>query len=336
MTPQDLDLATRTVLAEAGSQGLSGMVGVANVLKNRVGTGRWGDSLSSVTTAKNQFEPMAHWGTGTNNDPARFSPTSPEYQQAQRIVSAVMAGQVPDLTRGATHFYSPSGQAALGRTPPEWAQGKPTAMIGGHMFYNPDGTPSTGATPQPQISIGGAPTTPADNPLAAINSAGPASLAPQPAAPAAPAGGGMGVPAHPSTSSPAIAFGQGLFGNMLGGHGMGGAAPAGAAAGAAPPQAGILGRMLFGDGGLKGALGGIPTPNGGQGLFGGLFPHNPPLPSPPGAPISMGNTPAPGISMGAPPAPAPAPAPAAPGPQAAAGAPQGLGSLFSGLQGLFG
>lgn len=355
MTPQDLDLATRTVLAEAGSQGLPGMVAVANVLKNRVGAGKWGDNLSAVTTAKSQFEPMAHWGTGTNNDPARYSTYSPEYQQAARIVSGVMAGQIPDITNGATHFYAPVAQASLGRTPPEWASGSPTAKIGGHVFFNPDGNSSptdpNAATPGTTPSNISLPSTPADNPTAALGAAGPATGAP--AAPAAAPAAGLMVPPKPSANA-GVAFGQGLFGNMFGQHGTPTAAgtPGAPAPGqAAAPQGGILGRMLFGDGGLHGAMSSIPTPNGGQGLFGGMFPHNPALPGNPdglgangAAPISIGQPPAqpPGISMGTPSAPPAAPismgqpqgagAPAMPGAATATGA-NPLAGLFRSLFG---
>lgn len=139
-TADPFDLATRVVLAEAGADAepLS-MAAVANVIKNRVGNQSFGGDLNGVLTKKYAFEPMLHYGTGKNNDPARFDPGSSAYQQASNIVKAVFSGNAPDPTKGATHFVSPSGQSSLGREMPSWASGKPLAEIGGHQFFAPDG-----------------------------------------------------------------------------------------------------------------------------------------------------------------------------------------------------
>jgi hypothetical protein len=70
-----------------------------------------------------------------------------------------------DPTEGMTHFYSPAGQAALGRKPPAWAGGE-SVTIGGHVFNSPDDTrmaaipanaqPTQGyAVPGQPASIGG-------------------------------------------------------------------------------------------------------------------------------------------------------------------------------------
>ena len=142
-TSLDRDLAIRAVLAEAGNQGPVGQAAVAHVIRNRMAAGRYGGSdARGVVLAKNQFEPFNHFGTGHENDPARFHPSDPAYQEAGKIVDAVMTGQLRDPTGGATHFYAPVAQAQLAKSDgraltPAWAKG-PHVQIGGHMFFNPD------------------------------------------------------------------------------------------------------------------------------------------------------------------------------------------------------
>ena len=87
----------------------------------------------------------------------------------------VWSGQQPDPTGGATHFFSPSDQKALGRNPPDWATGQPLAAIGHHQFYAPNGA----VTPQAPDYLGSLAKTasqlapapqpaPQDDPLAAL------------------------------------------------------------------------------------------------------------------------------------------------------------------------
>jgi len=139
------DYAIRTVLAEAADQRPIGMAAVAHVINNRVRRGGFGEGLEGVITKPYAFEPWLHAGKGTGNDPLRYDPASPQYQTAAKIVDAVFAGQIPDPTRGATHFYSPAGQQRLAsidnrKLVPDWASSEAhRASIGGHEFYAPEG-----------------------------------------------------------------------------------------------------------------------------------------------------------------------------------------------------
>lgn len=157
-TLAERDLAVRTLLAEAGSQGDVGQAAVAHVLRNRLRHGGFGSSLAEIIRKPYQFEPWLHAGTGRGNDPLRFADDSPEYARAGQIFDAVMAGTLTDPTRGATHFYSPGAQAKLAmadnrKLVPDWATpGARTASIGGHEFYAPAGGAPQGAlTPDPQM-----------------------------------------------------------------------------------------------------------------------------------------------------------------------------------------
>ncbi len=145
LTPKGRDYAIRTVLAEAGDQGPLGMAAVGHVLNNRVRHGGFGSGLEEVITKPYQFEPWLHAGKGKGNDPLRYDSNSEQYQNAAKIVDAVFSGQIPDPTRGATHFYSPQGQAQLAsidnrKLVPDWASSEAhRASIGGHEFYAPQG-----------------------------------------------------------------------------------------------------------------------------------------------------------------------------------------------------
>jgi len=142
------DAVIRTMLSEAGNQGPTGLNAVGSVIRNRsVG----GDvSPTEVVTAKNQFEP---WNTaGGRAKMASYDPNSPAYQAAARGLDAAYFGNDP--TNGATHFYSPKAQAALGRAPPRWDDGT-GVDINGHRFFG--GAAGGERTPQPyQVAAGGA------------------------------------------------------------------------------------------------------------------------------------------------------------------------------------
>jgi Cell Wall Hydrolase len=129
----DEDAMVRTVAGESSGQPLAGQIGVASVIANRAKGA--GVSPRDVVFAPNQFEP---WNGGDAR--ARMEamdPGSSEYQQIlNNVVRPVMSGKAKDPTGGATHFYAPAAQSALGRQPPTWGQGQPSAVIGGHNFYN--------------------------------------------------------------------------------------------------------------------------------------------------------------------------------------------------------
>ncbi len=74
------------------------------------------DSVPGVVLAPYQFEP---WGS-RRGELLSLSPNSRGYQEAAQTVRDVLAGEVPDPTNGATHFFAPYAQAALGRRPPSW------------------------------------------------------------------------------------------------------------------------------------------------------------------------------------------------------------------------
>jgi spore germination cell wall hydrolase CwlJ-like protein len=142
----DRDLLARTVLAEAGNQGPTGMQAVANVVRNRAAAGNFGgDTVPGVVQKPFQFEP--HNTADGRARMAAIDPNSPQYQNATAAIERAYTGDDP--TRGATHFYAPKAQAALGRPVPAWAQGQPAQDIGDHRFLGGAGAPPVmaGASP---------------------------------------------------------------------------------------------------------------------------------------------------------------------------------------------
>lgn len=193
--PKHRDLLIRTVFGEAANQPPEGQAAVAAVIKNRMAAGRYGGTdVPGVVLAKNQFEP---WG----NPEAKagmmgLSTQDPRYQKIGAIVDQVMAGQTPDPTGGATHFFAPKAQAALGRNVPAWAQG-PGQPIGDHTFFAPEGrvgapggagsamafsgapAPAGGAALPPAITAGAQPQGAPQAPQAAPQAGAPQAQQPQ-------------------------------------------------------------------------------------------------------------------------------------------------------------
>lgn len=243
LDPGDRDAMIRTVMAEAGTP--DGWGAVANTIKNRLSTGKFGATPTEVVTAPKQFEV---WSDGSA---AKVDPKSDAYAAAGRVVDAVASGQAPDNTAGATHFYSPSGQAARagdGRQQvPSWAKNQ-TASVAGNVFFAPNGpvrysSQSAATTPTAK---------PASSPAAPVTFGGqqdapdPGPASAQAVAKAAPAagddpfermlGGGPAAAAPTGSATAPAQTGDDPFERMLGGPKTAQPAAAGTGA-AAPPDA---------------------------------------------------------------------------------------------------
>lgn len=131
VSPQDRDIAIRTVYGEAGNEPKLGKEAVAWAMLNRKKQNP-GMSLSDVALAPKQFEP---WGM-RGDELEGLDTNSPEYASAASAVDNVLYGGAKDPTGGADHFYSPGAQAALGRNTPSWAVGQDGQDIGNHRFYS--------------------------------------------------------------------------------------------------------------------------------------------------------------------------------------------------------
>jgi hypothetical protein len=139
-SPEDFDYAVRTVWGEARGEPTLGQQSVAAVIRNRARAA--GTGFKNVVLARNQFEP---WGS-KRDQLMGLSPQSPEYQRIAETIRPILESDA-DPTKGATHFYSPKVQAALGRKPPSWDNGT-GFEIGTHRFFKL-GAPTSAAPPSP-------------------------------------------------------------------------------------------------------------------------------------------------------------------------------------------
>jgi len=128
---EDEDYAIRTIIGEAKNQNDVGKRAVAGVIRNRANGA--GQSYKDIVLAKSQFEPWSH--TKTRNYITGIGKDSPLYQQIAQTVLPVLRGEAPDPTNGATHFYAPKAQKALGRPTPDFDNGK-GIDIGDHRFFH--------------------------------------------------------------------------------------------------------------------------------------------------------------------------------------------------------
>lgn len=128
MQLNDRELLAKTLQAEAGNQGIGGMLAVGSVIRNRMGQG---GSLSDVILAPAQF---SAWNKATGavggeqgQDMAAVEPSKDAYAAAD----AILSGSAPDITGGATHYYNPS------ISNPAWGKekaGGDWTKIGAHIF----------------------------------------------------------------------------------------------------------------------------------------------------------------------------------------------------------
>lgn len=126
---REVDIVARTIWGEARGEGYTGMQAVANVIMNRVESpGWWGTDPVSVCMKPFQF---SAWNSSDANSgkAARVTTADREFRIALDIAARAVAGTLPDITGGATHYHADYVY-------PNWAQGLDrTATIGGHIFY---------------------------------------------------------------------------------------------------------------------------------------------------------------------------------------------------------
>jgi spore germination cell wall hydrolase CwlJ-like protein len=131
---EDRDYLIRTIAFEASGEPAMAKIAVAYVVLNRKKSGRWGDTIKAVVTHTGQFEP---WTT-KRTEIEGLSPDDPSYQSAAIIADAVLSGQTPDPTAGATYFLNPTiVRERRGGALPSWASGEGLS-IGSHTFYFPE------------------------------------------------------------------------------------------------------------------------------------------------------------------------------------------------------
>lgn len=154
LSEKELAVLAYTLLGEAAGEGRAGMEAVMQTIKNRAESGRYPSNPAQVAIQKdkNGTYQYSAWNTkkkGGNDPDTRFSKSSPQFKEALQVVQRVMAGEVPDVTGGATHYYS-------GDKKPAWfdAEGPAGATkIGNHTFASRE----TAADAATRLAKGGQP-----------------------------------------------------------------------------------------------------------------------------------------------------------------------------------
>jgi spore germination cell wall hydrolase CwlJ-like protein len=147
LSDNDRDLLARTMLSEAGVDGDDGMRAVAAVIKNRMNSGEFPNSVADVIHQPAQFSAWALPRTDPNN-PNNFGRKNPNLLHAGAIADSVFSGQDVDPTNGAIYYANvPIVKANLrpGQKMPSFTQYPQTAQIGRHTFFSPDGGDSQSA-----------------------------------------------------------------------------------------------------------------------------------------------------------------------------------------------
>jgi spore germination cell wall hydrolase CwlJ-like protein len=120
-----------TIYLEARSEPAVGQLAVAEVALRRRDSGRWGDALCAVLTARGQF------ALSTTSKNYIFN-SADSWQTAWLVAGfALEVWALPPNLRmaivpRADHFF------AVTSTTPAWAKGAPLATIGDHSFYRVD------------------------------------------------------------------------------------------------------------------------------------------------------------------------------------------------------
>jgi spore germination cell wall hydrolase CwlJ-like protein len=118
-SPEELDAATRMVLAESsnivnaqGGLNTPAAQAVADVIRNRVISEQFPFTVQGVLSQRNQFEP---YGSGAYLG-AQYGPENPNYTAVSDLVRGVLSGETAPVVGGAVNF----GNNAI-------IQGRPTA-----------------------------------------------------------------------------------------------------------------------------------------------------------------------------------------------------------------
>lgn len=141
----DEQMLCLTLYGEARGEPYEGKVAVAYVIKNRLKTGRWGNSIKKVVLSPFQFSCY------NCDDPNRavleeiarnwdsYIQKNRKLQECCKVAKEVLSGAVSDPTGGALYYHGdPKYYARMWQKcggVPCWAVGKPYVVIGNHWFY---------------------------------------------------------------------------------------------------------------------------------------------------------------------------------------------------------
>lgn len=132
------------IFGEGSIETTSSRIGIAYAITNRMYHPKFPNSVCNVVLQHKQIESLDYnkalrrYASHTRDGVITIPPTIPERLLAniRQVAEDVYYQRIPDPTNGATHFYAPRLQLALGRTPPNWADVyNHVADIGSHKYY---------------------------------------------------------------------------------------------------------------------------------------------------------------------------------------------------------
>ena len=129
-----VQLAARTAWGEARGEGAAGMQAVLNTIGTRAAhPGWWGHNIATVCAAgAHGIHQYSCWNEGDPNHRAMLAvtPGDPAFRTALVMAQRLVAGQLPDIVRGADSYF------ALGSDRPFWATWESFRCTRGrHAFY---------------------------------------------------------------------------------------------------------------------------------------------------------------------------------------------------------
>ena len=118
------------VYYEARSETRSGQLAVADVVKNRVKSKHYPNTICEVVY-QGAHRPFACQFSFACDGSTDRAPKDPAWQRSRDIAQVSLSGFVPDLTRNSTHYHTVEVE-------PEWAGTLAfKTQIGFHKFYRP-------------------------------------------------------------------------------------------------------------------------------------------------------------------------------------------------------
>jgi len=146
----DRELLARTLQAEAGNQGPTGLLAAGSVIMNRANMPGYGDGVRGAILAPGQF---SAWNSVTGyagGEQGQNMETMRPGQDAYAAADQLLSGEYQDPTGGATHYYNPSiSNPAWGRDRAggDWQQ------IGDHIFGFADAGRENSTRGAPQMAM---------------------------------------------------------------------------------------------------------------------------------------------------------------------------------------
>lgn len=150
MNLSDRELLARTLQAEAGNQGPTGLLAAGSVIMNRANMPGYGDGVRGAILAPGQF---SAWNSVTGyagGEQGQNMETMRPGQDAYAAADQLLSGEYQDPTGGATHYYNPSiSNPAWGRDRAggDWQQ------IGDHIFGFADAGRENSTRGAPQMAM---------------------------------------------------------------------------------------------------------------------------------------------------------------------------------------